>query len=77
MSKIISILGAITIYVGTIDRVTNGLATIELRSMETLEVSEIELPIEVIPCQATEGVELLFIRDDGSTYIECHTGCEG
>lgn len=76
MDKIISILGAVILYVGTIDRVTNGIATIELRSMKTDEVSEIELPVGIIPCHATEGIELLFVSDDSSTYIECHTGCE-
>ena len=75
MSKIISILGAITIYVGTIDRVTNGVATIELMDTGTYEVTEIELPVKAIPCRAIEGTELSFTSHDGAIYIEC-MGCE-
>ena len=77
MKAIISTLGVLILYVGTIDVIEGDMATIELFNSRTEEVTKMDLPVDLIPCEAVEGGSILFEKRREGIVIVCDTvGCE-
>tara|TARA_R110000824_G_scaffold112311_1_gene261386 strand:+ start:530 stop:772 length:243 start_codon:yes stop_codon:yes gene_type:complete len=78
MRNLINIFGTLIIYLGTVDRVTNDIAYIELQDTETLQTTMIELPTKAIPCKAGEGLEIEIVQNGAEVVIRCDLpGCPG
>ena len=78
MKNLISILGTLIIYLGTVDRVVNDIVHIELQDAVTLDTTMVELPAKVIPCTVTEGLGLVFRQNGDEVTIRCDLpGCPG
>ena len=78
MKNLINIFGTLIIYLGTVDRVANDVAHIELQDAMTLETTMIELPVKAIPCKAVEGLGIEMRQNGDEVTIRCDLpGCPG
>ena len=77
MKTIVSTLGVLVLYIGTIDVIEGDMATIELFNTRTEEVTKMDLPVDLIPCAAVEGGSILLEKRTEGVVIVCDTvGCE-
>jgi len=69
MKQYISPVMAFLFCIGTIDQISNGLAHAELRSENY--IYNVDFPIEMFPCEISEGDLFYITTIDGVTELRC------
>ena len=69
MTSIVAFLSAMS-YVGTVDRVENNFAHVVF-AIEELGNVATDIPVELLPCEVSEGDRLYVRKTDTTTEIRC------
>ena len=66
-----SLLLAANITIGVVDQVHDRYAMVEYRSHSNSELRYMDVPLEMIPCRASEGIQVHFSYDQKTVKIIC------
>ena len=70
MSKIFSVFLSTLIYIGMIDSVVGDYAAVELSNHQG-EITRVEIPVLLFPCEIAEGDYFYTFEVDGVREIRC------
>jgi len=70
MSKMVSIFLSTLIYVGMIDNLEGNYAAVEMSNQQG-EITRLEIPILLFPCEVSEGDYFYTFEIDGVREIRC------